>query len=94
MLVFEYPTQQQKDREYTPRIDEKFVVFENRYRRLDKSGFDEMFAERQGRLLKIKSMQEQGILNVGQATYVNKFSADFSMEMRRSVREMLKVWML
>jgi hypothetical protein len=69
-------------------------VFENRYRRLDKSGFDEMFAERQGRLLKIKSMQEQGILNVGQATYVNKFSADFSMEMRRSVREMLKVWML
>jgi hypothetical protein len=53
-----------------------------------------MFAERQGRLLKIKSMQEQGILNVGQATYVNKFSADFSMEMRRSVREMLKVWML
>jgi hypothetical protein len=38
-------------------------------------------------------MRERGIVNVGQATYVNKFSADFSMEMRRSVREMLKQWM-
>jgi len=92
MLVFGYPTQQQKEREYTPRFDEKFIVFENRYRRLDKSEFDEMFAERQGRLQKIKSMREQGITNVGQATYVNKFGADFSIEMRRSVREMLKVW--
>jgi nitroreductase len=93
MLVFGYPTQQQMNREYTPRFDEKFIVFENKYQRLKKNDFDEMFAERQGRLLKIKSMQEQGIVNVGQATYLNKFSAEFSMEMRRSVHEILKVWM-
>ena len=93
MLVFGYPTQQQMNREYTPRFDEKFIVFENQYQRLKKNDFDEMFAERQSRLVKIKSMQEQGIRNVGQATYLNKFSADFSVEMRRSVREMLKVWM-
>ena len=93
MLVFGYPTQQQIDREYTPRFDEKFIVFENKYQRLNKTDFDEMFAERQGRLLKIRSMQEQGIKNVGQATYLNKFSAEFSTEMRRSVREILKQWM-
>lgn len=92
MLVFGYPTPQQKGREYTPRFDEKFIVFENRYRHLDKNEYDEMFAERQSRLMKIKSMKEQGIVNVGQATYLNKFSADFSLEMRRSVREMLKEW--
>ena len=92
MLVFGYPTQQQKDREYTPRFDEKFIMFENQYRRLNRNEFDEMFAERQGRLLKIKSMVEQGITNVGQATYLNKFGAEFSIEMRRSVREMLKKW--
>ena len=92
MLVFGYPTQQQMNREYTPRFDEKFIVFENKYQRLKKNDFDEMFAERQGRLLKIKSMQEQGITNVGQATYLNKFSAEFSMEMRRSVKEILKQW--
>lgn len=93
MLVFGYPTPQQEERPYTPRFDEKFILFENRYRHLDQEEFEEMFAERQGRLLKIKSMREQGITNVGQATYLNKFSADFSMEMRRSVHEILKVWM-
>ena len=93
MLVFGYPTQQQKDRGYTPRFDEKFIVFENQYRHLDKDEFDEMFAERQSRLVKIKSMQEQGITNVGQATYMNKFTAEFSVEMRRSVKEILKAWL-
>ena len=88
MLVFGYPTQQQKDSGYTTRFAEKFILFENRYRRLNKDEFEEMFHERQRRLSKGKSMQ--GITTVGQATYLRKFSADFSMEMRRSVREMLK----
>jgi hypothetical protein len=92
MLVFGYPTPQQLEREYTPRFDKKFIVFENRYRSLEGAEFNDMFAERQGRLEKIKSMRERGLVNVGQATYVNKFSAGFSMEMRRSVREILKQW--
>ena len=92
MLVFGYPTTQQLEREYTPRFDEKYIVFENRYRRLDENEFVDMFAERQGRLEKIKSMRERGLVNVGQTTYVNKFSAGFSLEMRLSVREILKQW--
>jgi len=91
MVVFGYPTQQQKDQGYTPRFDEKFIVFENQYRQLGKDEFDEMFAERQSRLPRGKAME--GIENVGQATYLRKFSADFSMELRRSVREWLKQWM-
>lgn len=90
MLVFGYPTAQQRDRELTPRFDEKFIVFENRYRRLGEEEFTEMFAERRSRLPKGKSME--GINTVGQATYLRKFSADFSVEMRRSVREWLKDW--
>jgi hypothetical protein len=88
MVVFGYPTQQQKERELTTRFDEKFIVFENKYRRLSGDQFNEMFANRQ--LPKGKAME--GITNFGQAAYVNKFSADFSIEMRRSVREMLKAW--
>ena len=90
MLVFGYPTGQQKERVLTPRFDGKFIVFENRYRRLEKDDFTEMFAERQCSLPKGKSME--GITTVGQATYLRKFSADFSVEMRRSVREWLKGW--
>jgi hypothetical protein len=88
MVVFGYPTQQQKDRELTSRFDEKFIVFENKYRRLGRDDFDEMFASRP--LPKGRAME--GIENFGQAAYVNKFGADFSIEMRRSVREMLKAW--
>jgi nitroreductase len=90
MVVFGYPTQQQQEQEYAPRFDEKFIVFENQYRRLKKEEFDEMFAERQSRLPKGKSMA--GIANVGQATYLRKFSADFSVEMSRSARAILKEW--
>jgi nitroreductase len=88
MLVFGYPTQQQKEREMTSRFDEKFIVFENKYHRLGKDEFDEMFASRQ--LPRGRAME--GIVNIGQAAYINKFGADFSIEMRRSVHEMLKAW--
>ena len=91
MLVFGYPTRQQIKLGYTHRFAEKFIVFENQYQRLKKKDFDEMFAERQRHLPKGKSMQ--GITTVGQATYLRKFSADFSMEMRRSARAMLEAWM-
>jgi FMN reductase (NADPH)/FMN reductase [NAD(P)H] len=90
MLVFGYPTQQQKDRELTPRFDEKFIVFENRYRQLGTDELTEMFAERQSRLP--AGWAKEGITTVGQATYLRKFSADFSVELRRSVREWLKDW--
>ena len=90
MLVFGYPTQQQKERTFTPRFDEKFIVFENQYRRLEKDEFTEMFAERQSRLP--LGLKKEGVTTVGQATYLRKFSGDFTVEMRRSVREWLKHW--
>jgi len=90
MLVFGYPTRQQLARSYTPRFDEKFIVFENQYRQLGTDEFTEMFAERQSRLP--AGWVKEGITTVGQATYLRKFSADFSVELRRSVREWLKQW--
>lgn len=90
MLVFGYPTEQQKQREMTTRFDEKFIVFENNYRQLDSAEFDEMFAEAERNLPKGKAMQN--IDNVGQAMYRRKFDSDFSKEMSRSAREWLKGW--
>jgi nitroreductase len=90
MLVFGYPTKQQKEREMTSRFDEKFIFFENGYRQLDASEFDEMFAETESKLPKGKAMQ--GIDNFGQAVYLRKFDSEFSVEMSRSAREWLKGW--
>jgi hypothetical protein len=75
----------------TSRFDEKFIFFENGYHRLAPAEFDEMFAERASRLPTGAAME--GIANVGQATYLRKFDAEFWIEMSRSTREWLKGWM-
>lgn len=91
MLVFGYPTEQQKKREMTSRFDEKFIVFENQYRRLDDDDFDEMFAEREKQMPHGKAMRD--VENYGQYFYQRKVGSDFSVEMSRSARMMLKVWL-
>lgn len=91
MLCFGYPTQQQKDRKYTTRFDQKFIVFENQYRRLGSDDFQKMFLELDSQISKKKAAE--GIANSGQAMYLRKFSAGFSVEMNRSVRAILKEWM-
>ncbi|MBT3188668.1 MAG: nitroreductase [Anaerolineae bacterium] len=90
MLVFGYPTQQQKDRQMTSRFDEKFIVFKNEYQRLGGDDFNEMFAEREKSLPQGKAMR--GITNYGQHMFLRKFDSKFSREMSRSVREMVKAW--
>lgn len=44
MLVFGYPTQQQKNRRMTTRFDKKFIVFENEYQPLDGDDFEKIFS--------------------------------------------------
>jgi nitroreductase len=88
LLCFGYPTQQQKDRKLTSRFDPKFIVFENQYKRQGGQDFAEMFREQESQMT-----PKEGIANFGQAAYLRKFSADFSVEMSRSVRVILKEWM-
>ncbi|HSL43400.1 MAG TPA: nitroreductase family protein [Anaerolineales bacterium] len=91
MLVFGYRTLEQIHRPYTNRFDEKFILFENQYRRLSQPELREMFAEREEQMSKGQS--KEGIANFGQAMYFRKFDSDFSCEMSRSVRLTLKEWM-
>jgi len=91
MLVFGYPTEEQMNRPYTKRFDEKFMLFENQYHRLGKQELEEMFAEREEQMSKGKS--KEGIANFGQAMYFRKFDSEFSVEMSRSVRAILDQWL-
>jgi nitroreductase len=90
MLVFGYPTEQQKRQRMTTRFDQKYILFENGYRQLTPVDFDEMFAERERSMPKGGAMRD--IANFGQAMYLRKFNSDFSIEMSRSAREWLKGW--
>lgn len=81
MLVFGYPTQQQKDRAKRPRCELNHIVHTNRYRRMDAAELRAMFqtkAERQA--------YEDWIA----AFLKRKYHSDFSLEMNRSVKEYLK----
>ena len=91
LLVFGYPTQEQLNRPYTKRFDERFILFENRYRRLDKPEFSDLFAEREAHMA--SRQPKEGVANFGQAMYFRKFNSDFSREMTCSVRLILKEWL-
>jgi FMN reductase (NADPH)/FMN reductase [NAD(P)H] len=91
LVCFGYPTPEAAARKLTPRFAPQFVVHQNRYHRLDSSELEEMFRARNEQFGSSPNRSED-IPNVGQFNYVRKFSADFSVEMSRSVRAMLKTW--
>ena len=80
MLIFGYPTQQQKDRPKPERVEQKFIVHENGYRPLSDRELEEMWTKRCG----VKSYSEWM-----QAFCKRKYNSEFSREMGRSVAEYL-----
>ena len=81
LLVFGYPTEQQKKRPKPARADLRYIVQENRYQKLSRQDLQKMLQEKAG------SQTYQEWL---QAFCNRKYNSDFSKEMTRSVREYLK----
>ncbi len=81
MVVFGYPTEQQRTREKPSRFDPSFIVQENSYHEHTGEELRAMFRERTGG----RSFEEW----VG-AFCQRKYNSDFSVEMSRSVGEYLK----
>jgi FMN reductase (NADPH)/FMN reductase [NAD(P)H] len=92
LVCFGYPTEEQQQREQTPRFDQRFVFFENGYQRLGDDDFAEMYQERAARWLK-RSTQVDDIENFGQLMYLRKFAAAYSHEMNRSAHVMVQSWL-
>lgn len=81
MLVFGYPTEQQKERQKPMRADMKHIVHENGYRRMDECELEELFSPK---------ATEKSYHDWMNAFCDRKYNSDFSREMSRSVREYLK----
>lgn len=83
MLVFGYPTKQQKERKKPKRCRLEDIVQENRYRRRDGEQLRKMFEKET--IEKGKTFEEwtRGFCK-------RKYNSEFSKEMSRSVREYLK----
>ncbi len=75
----------------TARFDRKFIVHADQYRRFTPAELDEMHLPFGLRSFEPRDFPN-GAKNVTQMNYIRKFTTDFSVEMTRSVREMLKNW--
>jgi FMN reductase (NADPH) len=91
LLCLGYPTQQQLDRPLTPRFSRQFLVFTDKYRRLSIEEFAEMHRHEEEQAAQGRTLRA-GVANVGQWMYARKFASDFSKEMSRSVKAMMRAW--
>lgn len=81
MLVFGWPTKQQKERQKPERCDQKHIVHENTYRSMDGAELRAMFAHE----CKNRTYEEWC-----SAFCKRKYNSDFSREMSRSVEKYLE----
>lgn len=86
MVVYGYPTEAQKNRKKPVRFDEKYIVYENKYRKLTKEEHTEMHQERNKKAGSIERNVSEDI----KALCNRKYMSDFSLEMNRSAGEYLK----
>jgi nitroreductase len=90
MVVFGYPTEQQKQRQQPERFNEKYILFENQYKQLTKEEFDDMYAKTHERMKSFNNGKLEK--TYGQIMYERKYNADFTKEMNRSVMDAMKNW--
>lgn len=91
MVVFGRPASGTMPSGVVPRFAPEFVHFRDQYHALSAEEFERMYHAQQEKLMSAPT-RPFGVENAGQANYLRKFVADFSFEMSRSVKEMLKNW--
>ena len=80
LVCFGYPAESELQRKYTSRFDPEMVLFKNSYHRLTAAELERAFNS------------DPETVNAAERNYLRKFSADFSVEMTRSVKKMLENW--
>ena len=81
MLVFGYPTEQQKERKKPERANLKYLVRENEYTR---------FGEEELRGMLGKTEHRDDYESWIRAFYARKYNSDFALELNRSVKMFLR----
>lgn len=89
LLCFGYPKPGLLKKKLVPRFNQEFIVHQNTYHQLDASELEQMVQP-------INEYKQERYVpnanNLGQSVYLRKFISEFSVEMSRSVREMIRSW--
>jgi len=87
LLCYGHPKGDKNKIPLTTRFPQKFILFTNQYSRLSENDFKDMLKNDTRRIV-IKEAK-----NMGQQLYLGKLGADYSVEMRRSVKAALNEWL-
>ncbi len=91
MLCFGYPVGDYTGRQTVPRYLKEYIHFKNQYKRLKQADFMEMVKPIKEKYFK-SGKYTGNSENLGQHFYTKKFTADFTLEMNRSVQKALDNW--
>ena len=91
LVVFGRPSVVKEEKRLTPRYDPRFIVFKNRYHRLERQEMQEMMRPSVEKAFP-GEFDPENVDVLVQRVYFRKFVSDFSAEMSRSVHKMLKNW--
>lgn len=72
---------------YTDRFEKEYVVFEEKYQRLNEDNLKQMYKHKEEKMLK---NNQNNAKNFGELIYKRKISSEFSIEMNRSIKEWIK----
>lgn len=94
MLVYGYPTEQQKNRTKPARFNKEYIVFENSYQKLSQEEHRRMYEQREQKASHEKNQDKSCAKNnypdYIQAFCKRKYMSGFCKEMSRSANEYLK----
>ncbi len=91
LICFGHPVSKGEAANRTPRFKREFIVHKNTYRRFNHEEMEVMFQEVNERYFG-DGKYPNGAENVGQTYFFRKFVADYSIELSRSFKEILKNW--
>ncbi len=91
LLCFGRPAVAREEVRLTRRYDRQYVVFQDRYRRLEEKAIPQMLrATTEQQFPQLSA--EDGAKTFIERLYLRKFVSDFSVEMTRSVRKWISTW--
>jgi len=91
LICFGRPAVEKTEKRLVPRYDRRFVVYKDTYKRLSADDFNEMMRPAAEHNFSDLPLAE-AVKKLGEQVYFRKFATEFSLEMTRSAREMLKNW--
>lgn len=91
ILCYGYPVGDYKGRKTAPRYPVEYIHFKNQYKRFNLEDFNNMVKPIKDVYFKSDKFHGNSE-NIGQHFYTKKFTADFSLEMNRSVEKALTIW--